>query len=780
MKKDPPETPEGIRLEWPLILDKISERHFELVVHLVRQHYGVDNAFLSLADRKRQRIKASQGLDLIELDPAAALCEVVVQHAHPLVVSDASRDPRFKESQLVAGPPYIRFCAGVPIRAPNGLKVGTLCLSNTIPRQFDGEDLEVLQRCAGLIENDLAAYTRVNDEQNRRDQLLNRSIGKAQNVFLATDDDHAAFDILLDDLLLLTGSAFGFIGEVLDNESGQPYVEVRTVTNIAWNDDTARLYSQVKQGGLAFRNLDNLIGAAVLTRDIVISDDVPNDHRRGGTGAGHPPISTYIGIPIFFGGRVVGLIGLANCPGGYSREFAQGIEPLTRTVGTLIERKHLYTERAQEHEQAQRAANYDLLTQLPNRRLFSQLVDEKISQVTVKGCSLSVCYIDLDDFKAINDTYGHEAGDTMLQNIANRLSGAVGTEDVVARFSGDEFAVLLQDVDDSSAYQQILECIEQPISYNGQLLKLSGSMGVTLYPADNSDHAVLLRHADQAMYAAKELGKNQFSLFDSGQHRLRRENYRIVEDFKRALSENELELFYQPKIDLHQSVVVGFEALIRWRHPKEGVLAPAQFLPALAGTDQEIQLGEYVISESVKTIQRFSETGADYSLSINISAQHILHDDFLAVLEEKTRVLPPERRANLCIEVLESMALKDIDLSIQILAGCKRLGINLSLDDFGTGFSSLSYFRKLPIDEVKIDKSFVMEMLNDPNDRIIVQNIVNLAKGFNRKVVGEGVETLEIAEALIKMGCDLAQGYHFAKPLPLEEALDWVRNFKRR
>ncbi|MAM00398.1 MAG: hypothetical protein CL583_18310 [Alteromonadaceae bacterium] len=759
-----------------------TENQFRQLIRLACLYFHVKTAFVSLASGGGQKVKAGQGLKPDEIEQVSCLANLVFQQGEPVTIPDTRLHSLFRSSSLLSSQPDIRFCAGIPIRDPVGLKVGTLCLIDTKTRRFSNHDLEVLHTFASLVEDELEAgnHSRL-DTRTVESRLLTRSISNAQTIFLSTDDDHAAFEALLDDLLTLTESAFGFIGEVLENEVAEPYVKVRAITNISWNRETAKLYEEVDRRGMVFDRLDTLIGAAVLKREVIISDDVRTDPRRGGTPLGHPPIRTYIGIPVFSGAHLVGLIGLANRPNGFSTQFAEELEPLTRTVGTLIERKRLYAERLQQHQQTERVASFDMLTGLPNRRLFIKRFDELRTQADRqadrKPCLLSVCFIDLDGFKEINDQFGHETGDAVLKAIALRLSDVLGAGDVVARLSGDEFVAVLQDVSDPGVYQRILEAIRTPVSYCGQHIQVSGSMGITVYPEDNAERDVLLRHADQAMYTAKELGKNRLCFFDVGEHQLRRKRHRIADDFRRALAKDELELFYQPKVDLCRQRVVGFEALIRWHHPDNGLLTPDQFLPALAGTEQEIMLGEYVIAEGVRTIERFARLNEDYSLSINISAQHILNEGFLPKLESRLALLPAGLRSRLFIEVLESMALEDIDLSINILEGCKRLGVNLSLDDFGTGFSSLSYFRRLPVDEIKIDKSFVREILTDADDSMIVRNIVNLAKGFNRRVVGEGVESQAVAEELAGFGCDLAQGYHFSRPLSLGQALSWSDRF---
>lgn len=782
MERDFPEAQEPAHDKLHDSSNKTPGRQLERLTHLVQLYYCADGAMLILGDQDQYRIEAAVANGVGVPDQAAsALWNLLLLQEMPCVVPDATQDVRFYGVPLGVGRAKIRFLACTAVRAPSGRQIGLLCLYDTDPRKVANLDLDVLQTVTTAVEDRLGTYQVPEKHPTLIESgALARSISNAQAIFLRTDDDHAAFEALLEDLLNLTNCAFGFIGEVLDSEQGQPYVKVRAITNLSWDEATARLYDEVNRRGMVFDRLDNLIGAAVIRRSVVISDNVKADPRKGGTPSGHPPISTYIGIPVFAGDSLVGLIGLANRPAGFSMQFAQSLAPLTSTVGTLIERKRLYAERARQHEVAEHAANFDQLTGLPNRRLFTKLFEEKLSDAQAYGKSLSVCFIDLDGFKWTNDTYGHNTGDAILREVAERLSATMRPTDLVARFSGDEFVTVLENVPDPSFYERLLQSVNEPIKHGIDAIQMSSSMDVTVYPKDSSDRDVLLRHADQALYDAKIMGRNKIALFDVTRHRSRKAKHKVAEDFRRALAENELELYYQPKVDLQRQKVVGFEALIRWHHPKDGFLLPDVFLPALAHTAQEIRLGEFVISEGVKTLTQFSNMGTNYSVCINISAQHILSDGFLPYLEESIARLASESRSKLCIEVLESMALKDLNRAIEVLNASRRLGITLSLDDFGTGFSSLNYFRRFPVSEVKIDSSFVKEMLNDPSDKTIVLNIINLARGFNRQVVGEGVESVEIAEELAKSGCDFAQGHYFSAPLCLKEALSWSEKFERQ
>ncbi len=549
---------------------------------------------------------------------------------------------------------------------------------------------------------------------------------------------------------------------------------MRAITNIAWSTETQAIYNNGDGEGIVFDNLDNMLGETVRSGRVVVSDDLARDPRSGGSPQGHPPIRAYLGVPVLSGTAIIGMIGLANREQGYSEAFGRELEPLCRTVGVLIERQRLHQERSQTQQIIERAANYDSLTQLPNRRLLNSLLDGELAAAQSRGGQVSICFIDLDGFKAVNDRYGHLVGDAVLAHVARRLGRIVRDRDLVARLSGDEFVAILRDVESEQVYQRMLDALARPISHDGRLLRLSASMGITLYPQDPSDRDILIRHADQAMYAAKEAGRNRYMLFDLAMHHSRQERQQILDQLREGLQTQQLELFLQPKVRLWSRAVEGFEALIRWHHPERGLLSPDQFLPALDNLEDETWLGEYVLGHAIILLQTFEARGLDYRLSINISPRHFLADSFIATLTKQLQPCSAKVRHNLVLEVVESAAIDDVNKATDTIRAAKALGVSFALDDFGTGFSSLSYFRRLPVDEIKIDKSFVMDMLNNADDRRIVSSIINMARGFGREVVAEGIESAELAQDLIRLGCDTGQGYFYMKPAPLEMALEWA------
>lgn len=760
------------------ILDTPPEERFERLTRIARQYYGVKTALFSVLDEDRQWFKSRQGLDTTETPRSVAFCDYAIQQDKLLLVEDATRDPRFQKNPLVTGKPHIRFYAGMPVREPSGFKIGSLCIIDDKPRQFSEIDLDVLRSLASIVEDELErSYIDSDNNEYVPVSHLGRAIHRAQNVFLTSDNERAAFELMLSDLLSLTGSQFGFIGEVLHREDQTPYLKIGAITNIAWSPETQALYQEVERRGLVFERLDNIMGRPMVTNEVIVSNNLASDARRGGLPKGHPPIRAYIGIPVFSGERQVGLVGLANRSGGYKAKLAEELEPLMQTVGNLIERKWLYQEKREHQKSLEQAANYDALTGLPNRRRLTELFEQELQEANERNGLVSVCFIDLDGFKEINDEHGHAVGDAVLKSVASRLLTSVRTHDVVARLGGDEFVAILRDVDDERVYARLLDAIRQPISYKHYVLQLSGSMGVTVYPDDDADADLLIRHADQAMYAAKEAGKNTYTLFDLDSHFSRKERVRVIEQIGDAIRLGQLELYYQPKICFSRRTVVGFEALLRWNHPQEGLLGPGHFLDHIEYTEYARSVGNFVIRDAVSLLQDFEQKGLPYTLSVNLSPSHFLGPGFRNDLARALADCSGTVRARLILEILETTALDDTDRVLQNLRACDELGVDISLDDFGTGYSSLDLFRRLTAQEIKIDRSFVMDMLENTDSAMIVSAIISLTKSFRRRLVAEGIESAAVEAKLMELGCDLGQGFFYSGPLPLGQALDWARNF---
>ncbi|WP_454867866.1 putative bifunctional diguanylate cyclase/phosphodiesterase [Pseudomonas farris] len=439
------------------------------------------------------------------------------------------------------------------------------------------------------------------------------------------------------------------------------------------------------------------------------------------------------------------------------------------------------SEKRQLLQSLQWRVGHDVLTGLPNRAFLSDLLDQALEFSRHENIPLAVCMLDLDGFKAVNDGYGHASGDMLLVEVAKRLRDIVRGEDVVARLAGDEFVLVLRYVRDlqelRAALNRVLGAISAPYTLHGKDINVFASIGVTLFPHDNEDAETLLRHADQAMYVAKQSGRNRFHLFDVSRDQEVKATHQTVERVRQALVAGELRLHFQPKVNMRRGVVVGFEALLRWEHPQNGMVPPREFLPLVEDTDLIIDIGEWVMDQVLSQLHRWQQAGQGWPISINIAARHFQRADFVdrlrQVLARHAQVAPQM----LDLEIVESVAIENIQHVSACLQACQALGVQFSLGDFGTGYSSLSYLKRLRTQTIKIDKSFVRDILNDHDDLALTTAVIGLARAFGRQVIAEGLESVEHGELLLRLGCEVAQGYFIARPMPPGEVPGWVAGF---
>ena len=437
------------------------------------------------------------------------------------------------------------------------------------------------------------------------------------------------------------------------------------------------------------------------------------------------------------------------------------------------------TQAKQQQQQLELFAHYDPLTRLPNRILFADRLNQAIAHCKRENALLAICFLDLDGFKPVNDQFGHDVGDRVLVEVAERIKNAIRAEDSVSRHGGDEFALLLGGVNSieqcEQAVMRIHRAIALPYVINEQTISVGASSGFTVYPLDRADADALLRHADYAMYQAKLAGKNRCQLFDANHDQQVMHRHQQLRDVEAAFLNNELCMYYQPKVDIKTGQVKGVEALIRWQHPQRGMVPPLEFLPVIASTDLEIRIGNWVIAQACEQLAGWHARGLQLEVSVNISSYHLLWSGIGAYIEETLRAHPQLDARYLQLEILESTALDDLSAVNRIIKSCReQLGISVALDDFGTGYSSLTHLRHLSVDTVKIDQTFVRDMLDDPDDYAIIESVIALSKAFSREVVAEGVESQEQGIVLLLLGCHLLQGYAIARPMPAPAIADWV------
>ena len=444
------------------------------------------------------------------------------------------------------------------------------------------------------------------------------------------------------------------------------------------------------------------------------------------------------------------------------------------------------TQIRQQIEQLRRQAHFDELTGLPNRVKLTQILMEVLASTEREGSLLTVCFLDLDYFKPINDQFGHHVGDQLLIKLAERLSRALRTrasgDDVIARIGGDEFVLLLRTAtieESQQAVERMLRQVHQPfaLEVSEAPIFITASIGATVYPLDQADAETLLRHADHAMYGAKQAGRNGYQFFDAEHDRRTEARFVALGRVQEALDAQEFCLYFQPKVDMRDGHVIGVEALLRWNHPEQGLLLPAQFLPLIEHTGLAVSVGNWVLQRGIEQLAQWQAMGLDLTVSINVSARHLQEPTFarhltMLLAEQNTPVAD-----RLVLEILETTALADMDYTCDLMQECRALGVRFALDDFGTGYSTLTYLKRLPLDMLKIDRSFVINMLNDRHDLAIVEGVIGLSETFGCSVVAEGVDTLEQAQRLIEIGCDIGQGNGIAPAMPADEVVDWVHSF---
>lgn len=467
-------------------------------------------------------------------------------------------------------------------------------------------------------------------------------------------------------------------------------------------------------------------------------------------------------------------------------EFLSAIE-LSEVTDARQKRTHFVavvndiTQRKRAEQELRYLANYDTLTGLPNRTLLSERLSRAIIRARRQQSRVAVLFIDLDHFKDINDSLGHAAGDRLLKAAAARLQSVVGPTDTVARLGGDEFTIIVEDLDSASSVERLardmLAAFGTPLEVDERHnVSITPSIGISLYP----DHAMvptdLLKFADTAMYQAKSQGRNTYDIYDEAMDAESRRRASVLAALRRALPQDEFRLVFQPRLNLQSNRIVGVEALLRWRSAELGEIPPAQFIPLAEGSGLILGIGEWVLIEACRTLRHWQDAGlTDLSCSINVSVLQLLRAPLAVQLAAALREtgLPPER---IELEVTESMVMQNAEQTLAVLGDLRRMGVRIAIDDFGTGYSSLVYLKRLPIDTLKIDKEFIGDLTDDPDDKAITATVITMAHSLGLHVVAEGVETEAQLAYLRGQGCDEVQGYWLSPPLEPARAFGFIRD----
>ena len=444
---------------------------------------------------------------------------------------------------------------------------------------------------------------------------------------------------------------------------------------------------------------------------------------------------------------------------------------LTLLMATYVSKRVTKQALALEHQ-----ALYDELTDLPNRTLFHDRLQHAIRNSRRYGRSFAIILMDLDSFKEVNDTLGHDVGDLLLKEVGRRLKDTVRSADTVARLGGDEFVIILESLSEKYAEavaEKIRKALDRAFALEGEVVDISASLGIALFPEHGIDAVTLIRRADMAMYVAKH-EHSGFAIYSPAHEHGSRTDLAFKSELRQAIEHDQLMLYYQPKIDHVSGRVMGVEALVRWQHPKRGFLPPDFFITAAEQTGLIGALTRWVLDKAMKQCAALHRAGMPLSVAVNLSARN-LHDKQLpneiAQLLSTTGVAP----AYLVLEITETAVMDDAVFALEILQQLDQMGVTLAIDDFGTGYSSLAYLSRLPVDEIKIDKSFVMDMMTDKHAAVIVRSTIELAHNLGLKVVAEGVESQQLWETLTQWGCDAAQGYYISKPLPQDQLMAWLQ-----
>ena len=432
-------------------------------------------------------------------------------------------------------------------------------------------------------------------------------------------------------------------------------------------------------------------------------------------------------------------------------------------------------------QQLERMAHFDALTGLPNRVLLNDRLHQAMLQSQRRNHSVAVAYLDLDGFKAVNDLHGHDVGDLLLIQVAQRMKMALREGDTLARIGGDEFIAVLVDLERPRDFEpvlaRLLQAAAEPFRHGESQLHVSASIGLTVFPLDDADADQLVRHADQAMYQAKQAGRNRYHLFDLAEDAAAQGRRKSLEEIHQGLLNSQFVLYFQPKVNMQTGALVGAEALVRWLHPQRGLVPPALFLPQIEDHPMALDLGDWVLRSALSQMSRWRAEGLALPVSVNVGARQLQQSDFGERLGKLLAEFPDVPSNSLELEILETSALADIEPISRVMEECRHMGVHFALDDFGTGYSSLTYLKRLPAEVLKIDRSFVNDMLVNPDDMAIVSGVIGLARAFQREVIAEGVETEAQGDCLLNLGCQCAQGFVIARPMPAKDVQPWLRSW---
>lgn len=708
------------------LLDTPPEERFDRLTRMAAQHFGVPVSLISLVDAERQWFKSHFGLEICETHRDHSFCSHAIQTTEGMQVHDATQDARFNTNPLVTGTPHIRFYAGVPLLYWHGERLGTLCLIDHEPRQLSADEWQFLVDLAAIASREIQAtrYAALGDE-----------------LMLQTEQMRTVFNNMCDSVVL--ASAQGYVLDI--------------------NRETEVLFGYTR---------DALIGAPI-TR--LMPPSIAAEHHHYLTREFTGPSNAMAEIPELTGVRSNGkefplTIALSSVQVGAERQFVAVIRDLTEEKAAAAAMERL--------------AFYDPLTEVPNRRLFLERLDQVANDSARTGYFSALVLLDLDDFKVINDSRGHSFGDALLHSLTQLLSQALPEGGLLARIGGDEFVLVLQHLDDdrATAHQateklvdNLLKLTRQPLTVQGDPVTISLSFGITLFNGLDLNADDLLAEADIALYQSKRDGKARACFYTPAMQIRMLAEQTLLDELKHSATQpQDWPVLLQPQVNT-DGQCVGAEVLLRWQHPTRGLLTPDQFLDQAEQAGLLNPVGYFVLRYACNWLAHWQKNNPDraFTLSINISPTQF-RDPIL--LPELARIITESgvSPTGLQFEITESVLIHQLDDVVATMMAVKKWGIRWALDDFGTGYSSLSYLRRLPLAELKIDRSFIRFLASSKHDQAIVHAIAQLGNTLGFQVLAEGVETQAQWQRLKEFGCQRLQGYYFSRPLTPESFAGWL------
>ena len=702
------------------VLDTSPNPHFDAIVRVAAHSLHVSNAFIAFVDKDRLWFKAAVGSSFVtgsEIPRGHSFCaHAILDPGHPMLVEDTKEDHRLADNPLVAAEGGLRFYAGVPLLDDAGNALGAFCITDTVPRKLAAEEISTL--C------DLASAATA--------------------------------------ILRLKSHVLQLRESVEDNRA-----MIELSPHYPWTADPAGQILTVNWGiaervGIAEKNL---LGDGWV--DSVHPDDLPEFVSRW-------QYALSSGIPLDCEIRMRDRQGDFDWWRIYAAPRRDASGKIIRWYGMSED----ITERRKTQARIDHLVKHDPLTSLINQARFRDLVEEQVLHTARTLRPFALLCIDLDNFKAINDTLGHQAGDALLKQIAIRLQACLLDTDVLARFGSDEFLVLQTDLGQpegaAALSQSLIEAVSLPMQIDGKELNLGVSIGIAFCPLDGTSPDKLLQNADLALYRAKEAGRATYRFFEAAMDEKIRMRFELGLEMKKGIANKEFSLAYQPLVGVRSRQVEGFEVLLRWQHPTRGLVSPADFIPAAEKNGLIIPLGKWVLEQAC---QDAASWPLGLRVAVNVSPVQFRENDLSKIVAAALAAsgLPATR---LELEITESVLLLDDLGPVPMLHALHALGVRIAMDDFGTGYSSLSYLQRFPFDKLKIDRSLITRMSEAADGHIIVRAVVSMCRALGIAITAEGVETKEQLEQLEVEGCDQAQGYYFSRPVPADKVPELIARLR--